>query len=55
MSEFEIVKRTLKMVWKHKLGRNIGELSRHDWDVMAEAAVKSLWLIEHENNKPGVE
>ncbi len=50
MSDFERVKKAMQMAWKHKVTNTpVMALSDDIWDLLAEAAVKMMWLIEHEN------
>ncbi len=50
--DFERVKNAMKMVWKHKMQTNGIEPSEQSWDILAEAAVKTMWLIEAELQSP---
>lgn len=48
-SDFERVKAAMQMVWKHKkFGYSLYD---SDFDLLAETAVKTMWLIEEENER----
>lgn len=49
MSDFEAVKSAMKMVAKHKLPSR--ELREEDFDILAETAVKTMYLAEAETMK----
>jgi len=46
------VKKAMKMVWKHKVQATF-TLSDRIWNNLAEAATKTMWLIEEENRTKG--
>jgi hypothetical protein len=51
MSDFERVKKAMQMVAQHKM--KTVTLSEVDFDMLAESAVKMMWLIEEENERKG--
>lgn len=53
MSDFERVKNAMHLVLKHK--GNSHQISEKTLELMAETAVKTMWLIQNESNRPGVE